>query len=61
MKQPKRLTYEQKLIVSGHNLNPNQWMFVEELEFYIKIIHKETGVTKLIDKFSKVSGRKEKT
>ena len=53
MKQPKRLTYEQKLIVSGHNLNPNQWMFVEELVFYIKIIHKETGVTKLIDKFRK--------
>ena len=53
MKQPKRLTYEQKLIVSSHNLNPNQWMFVEELEFYIKIIHMDTGVTKLIDKFRK--------
>lgn len=51
MKQPKKLTRQQKEIVSGHSLNVGEWMFVEELEYYIRIINKRTGAAKLVDKF----------
>lgn len=51
MKQPKRLTREQKRCVSAHYLNVKDWMLIEETEFYYKIIHKKTGTMKSIDKF----------
>ena len=51
MKQPKKLTLEQKKAVSAHYLNANDWMLVEETDFYLKIIHKETRQRKTIDKF----------
>lgn len=51
MKQPKRLTRIQKECVRAHNLNPRNWMLVAETEFYYKIIHKESGKMKSIDKF----------
>lgn len=53
MKQPKKLTREQKCCVAAHYLNPKDWMFVEETEFYYKIINKKTGAIKSIDKFRK--------
>lgn len=53
MKQPKRLTREQKQVVSAHRLNPNNWMLVEETDFYYKLINKETGRKKSVDKFFK--------
>lgn len=56
MKQPKKLTRQQKEILTSHSLNANDWMLVEEMEFYLKIIHKSTGKTKMIDKF--VRGKK---
>ena len=51
MKQPKKLTREQKQCVSAHHLNPNNWALVAETEFYLKIINKDTGKTKMVDKF----------
>lgn len=51
MKQPKKLTREQKMCVSAHHLRPDKWMLVEETEFYLKIVHKETGTRRTIDKF----------
>lgn len=51
MKQPKKLTREQKQCVSAHHLNPNHWALVEETEFYYKVVNKETGKTKMLDKF----------
>lgn len=51
MKQPKKLTREQKVCLSAHYLNPKNWMLVEETDFYLKIIHKSTGKRKSIDKF----------
>lgn len=51
MKQPKKLTREQKKCVSAHYLNPKNWMLVEETDFYLKIIHKTTGKHKSLDKF----------
>ena len=51
MKQASRLTRSQKECVSAHYLNAKDWRLVEETEFYLKIIHKETGKRKNIDKF----------
>lgn len=53
MKQPKKLTREQKQIVSNHCLNPSNWMLVKESDFYLKIIHKESNNIRTIDKFAK--------
>ena len=53
MKQPKKLTREQKQIVFAHRLNPNNWMLVEETEFYLKLINKENGRKTSVDKFYK--------
>lgn len=53
MKQPKRLNREQKEICSAHNLKVDDWMFVEETEFNIKVIHKVSGKVKYLDKFIK--------
>lgn len=51
MKKPKRLTRKQKECLSAHHLKADDWMLVEETEFYLKIINKETKKTKLVDKF----------
>ena len=56
MKQPKKLTLSQKQLVSAANLNAKNWMFIEDLGSYIKIINKETNHIKMINKFP----RKEK-
>lgn len=58
MKNPKRLTRQQKECLSAHYLNANNWMLIEETEFYLKIINKETGRTKMVDKFRKVGKRR---
>lgn len=58
MKNPKRLTRQQKECLSAHYLNANNWMLIEETEFYLKIINKETGKTKMVDKFRKVGKRR---
>ena len=57
MKQPKKLTREQKEIVSSHGLPAKDYMLVEEMEFYYKLIHKETGKMKTIDKFKRGKSR----
>ncbi len=51
MKQPKKLTLEQKKCLMAHKLNPKEWMLVEETEFSYRIIHKEKRIIKLVDKF----------
>ncbi len=53
MKQPKKLTRDQKMCVSAHYLNARDWMLVEETEFYYRIINKKTGAIRSIDKFRK--------
>lgn len=54
MKQPKKLTRQQKECLSAHYLKADEWMLVEETEFYLKIINKNTNKTKMVDKFRKV-------
>lgn len=53
IKQPKKLTREQKEIVANNNLIAKEWMFADDLGSYLKIIHKITGKIKLIDKHKK--------
>lgn len=53
MKQPKRLCRNYKIAVSAYNLNPDDWMLQKDGETYITIIHKETGKTKIIDKYAR--------
>lgn len=60
MKQPKKLTREQKIAVSSAGLNADNWMLVEQTEFYLKIIHKTSGKTRRIDRYAitKKGGRR---
>ena len=53
MKNPKKLTRTQKEMVSAHGLNAEHWSLVQEMEFYLRIINKQTGQTRMIDKFRK--------
>ena len=53
MKQAKKLSRSNKEIVTNNNLNSDQWMLVDEMEFYLKIINKETSKTKMVTKFPK--------
>ena len=50
MKQPKKLTREQKKLVSKAGLNPLEWMCLLEDALYLNIIHKDTLKTKIIDR-----------
>lgn len=58
MKQPKRLTREQKEAVAAARFNPANWMLVDETEFYLKIIHKGTGIIRSVDKFRRLNYRR---
>lgn len=51
LKQAKKLTRAQKECLSAHSLNADNWMLVEEMEFYYKIINKQSNRIKLVDKF----------
>lgn len=51
MKRGRRLTRNEKEIVASQGLNPKDWMLAEEYNFYLKIIHKDTKKTRIIDKF----------
>ena len=53
MKQPKKLTRNQKSCLAAHMLNWKEWMLVEETDFYYRIIHKKTKRIKSVDKFQR--------
>lgn len=56
LKQPKKLTREQKQIVSAHGLVANNWMFAENVtESHIKEINKTSGKIKILDIYKKRS------
>lgn len=50
MKQPKRLSLEQKLLVKKLGLEPFEWACHYEDRNYLHIIHKETKEFRIIDK-----------
>lgn len=51
MKRPKKLTRNQKECLSAHHLKADDWMLAEETYFYLKIVNKNTGAMKSVDKF----------
>lgn len=53
MKQPKALTRDLKEIVTNNGLIASQWMLVEDLGSYLKIIHKDSGKIRIVDKYRK--------
>ena len=53
MKQPKKLTYSQKVIVSNNGLMTDDWMFVKETDSYLTVINKHDGKQKILDKYRK--------
>lgn len=52
MKQPKKLTREQKIAVSAAGLLPDNWMLEKETEFYLHIINKTTGTRRTVDRYA---------
>lgn len=50
MKQPKKLTREQKEILSNHFMSAKEWSLIEDLGSYLKVINRETGKIKILDK-----------
>lgn len=53
MKQPKKLTYEQKKMLSANGLNAKEWSFLEDWETKIVVINKVTGAKKAVSKKGK--------
>lgn len=54
VKQPKKLTRDLKIAASACNLNPEHWMLLkDDGGTYVTIIHKESGKTKIIDRYAK--------
>ena len=53
MKQGKSLKREFKEVLSSHGLFPNHWLLLKEMEFHLKLINKDTGKIKFIDKFKR--------
>lgn len=52
MKQPKRLTREQKQAVSTAGYLSEDWQLEQETEFYLKIVHKRTVARRTVDKYA---------
>ena len=60
MKQPKKLARELKEAVSAYNLNPEHWMLLKDSGgTYVTIIHKESGNTRIIDRYARKVRRKQ--
>ena len=53
MKQPKKLTRTQKEAVYAAGLMPDEWAFLEESDFYYKVMNKNTGKIKSVDKYKR--------
>lgn len=53
MKQPKKLTRNQKQMVRDSKLVPNQWMMVEEKETILVLQNKSDGTIKTVSKIKK--------
>ena len=50
LKQPRKFTRNEKEHISNVPLNVAEWMLVEDLGAYLKIIHKATGKTRTVAK-----------
>ena len=53
MKRPKRLKHDYKLAVSAYGLMPDNWMLMKDGDVYITIVNKNSGKTRIIDKYAR--------
>lgn len=53
MAQLKRLKRDYKIAVAAHNLNPENWLLLEDGDVYITIVHSVTGTKRRIDKLAR--------
>ena len=53
MKQDKKLKRDYKLAAYAYGLNANDYMLRKDGDTYITIVHKQTGKTKIIDKYAR--------
>lgn len=53
MKQPKKLTREQKVAVSSAGLVAKNWSLVRETDFYLYLVNRQTGTERRIDKYAR--------
>lgn len=58
MKQAKKPTRSQKEVISSRGLIASQWAVIEETDFYLKLINKENGQKKSIDRFVRKGNRR---
>lgn len=56
-KRPRKPIRLQKECLSAHHLRADSWLVEEETDFYLKIIHKDTGTRKSVDKFRREKRR----
>ena len=57
MKNPSRLTFSQKIVVGNNGLNCAEWALIKDLGADLRIINKETGEIRLVNKFKKRKGK----
>ena len=56
MKQPKKLTRELKEAATAYGLTAEKWMLLkDDGGSYVTLVHKETGKTKIIDRYARRS------
>ena len=58
MKHAKKPTRSQKEVISSHGLIASQWAVIEETDFYLKLINKDNGQKKSIDRFVRKGNRR---
>ena len=54
MKQPKKLTRDQKKLLVDFGFNPKEWMNLFEDDLYLHIVKKDSSDRKIIDKEERV-------
>lgn len=54
MKQPKKLTRQQKEAVSAAGLVWQNWSLVRETDFYLYIVNRQTGTERRIDRYGRI-------
>lgn len=57
-KRPRKPVRWQKECLSAHHLKVDDWLILEETEFYLKIINTKTKKTKHVDKFRREKRRR---
>ena len=58
MKQPKKLTRDQKILISSRGLNPGEFSLISEDSSVLTLHDKATGLTVTVPKNARGSARK---